>query len=46
MPVDFSLTDFELQIAALSLQFVAYPMLQLGANEGGAQVNAINKKKA
>ena len=46
VPVDFALTDFEMQISAIGLQFVAYPILQLGANEGVAKVNAVNKKKA
>jgi hypothetical protein len=46
IPVDFALADFEMQISAIGLQFVAYPILQLGANEGVAQVNAVNKKKA
>ena len=31
---------------SLTLQFIAYPMVQYGAQEGVAKVQVLNKKKA
>merc|ERR1719272_725897 len=41
-----SLVDLGLQMFAVTLQFIAYPMIQIGQVSGIAKVNAINRKKA
>lgn len=43
---DLAWTDLVLQALSLTLQFIAYPMVQYGAQEGVAKVQVINKKKA
>ena len=43
---DHAWLDFGLQTMALTLQFIAYPMVQYGEQEGVAKVQVINKKKA
>ena len=43
---DLAWTDFWLQAVSITVQFVAYPLLQLGYREGLSQVQEINKKKA
>jgi hypothetical protein len=39
-------TDLGLQTMSLTLQFIAYPMVQYGEQEGVAKVQVLNKKKA
>lgn len=38
--------DFDFQGLSMVLQFFAYPILQLAAQEGVAMVNEVNRKKA
>jgi hypothetical protein len=43
---DHAWADFGLQTMSLTLQFIAYPMVQYGEQEGVAKVQVVNKKKA
>ena len=46
LPADLAYADLVLQIFGLTIQFVAYPIIQYAAEEGVAQVQVIQKKKA
>ena len=46
MSNDHAWTGFGLQTMALTLQFIAYPMVQYAEQEGVAKVQVLNKKKA